>query len=76
IYFLTFNLLQMSLFIVLLEWVLSYYNPPVRKALSSPSIVFLIQPPPSLQHCPMVTVRVLYSTVLLKYQVKSFCTAM
>ncbi|KAG0138389.1 hypothetical protein HOY82DRAFT_476259, partial [Tuber indicum] len=42
--FFTFNLLQMSLFIVLLEGVLSY-NPPVRKSAFQPFDRFLIQPP-------------------------------
>ncbi|KAG0129259.1 hypothetical protein HOY82DRAFT_455121, partial [Tuber indicum] len=47
--FFTFNsyTLQMSLFIVLLEGVLSY-NPPVRKSAFQPFDRFLIQPP---LHC-------------------------
>ncbi|KAG0134777.1 hypothetical protein HOY82DRAFT_481121, partial [Tuber indicum] len=49
--FFTFNLLQMSLFIVLLEGVLSY-NPPVRKSAFQPFDCFLIQPPPL--HCNIV----------------------
>ncbi|KAG0137015.1 hypothetical protein HOY82DRAFT_478013, partial [Tuber indicum] len=50
IYFFTLNLFQMSLFIVLLEGVLSY-NPPVRESAFQPFDRFLIQPPPLLQRC-------------------------
>jgi len=51
----------MSLFIVLLEGVLSY-NPPVRKSAFQPFDPFLIQPPPSLQHCLERPTRVPKST--------------
>jgi len=44
------NCLQISLFTDLLEGVPSY-NPPVRKSAFLAFDHFLIQPPPSLQHC-------------------------
>jgi len=45
------NCLQISLFTDLLEGVLSY-NPPVCKSAFLAFNHFLIEPPPSLQHCP------------------------
>ncbi|CAZ82457.1 unnamed protein product [Tuber melanosporum] len=43
--FFAFNSLQMSLFFVLSEGVLSSCNPPVRKSAFQPFDRFLIQPP-------------------------------